>query len=73
MSIETIAIVLIVIALIWTNLGLRGRITILEYRHLLVTEALATMEGGKDSAVVAKQARDEINKKYWLIDKIAQS
>ena len=73
MNIETIVIGLLAIGAIWTNLHFHGRITILEYRALLMTEIIAEMEGGKDSAAVAKQARDEINKRYWLLDKIAQS
>lgn len=73
MSIESIAIALIIIALVWTNLRLSGKTAVLEYRLLLVTEVLAEMEGSEDSKRVAKQTRDEINKKHWFLDKIVQN
>lgn len=72
MNLEAIAIAALFIALLWTNLRFSGKIMILEYKSLLMTEALATLEGSKDSEKVARQAREEINKKHWFLDKIAQ-
>ena len=73
MNTQTIAFAIVVFAIIWTNLRFSGRIMMLEYRLLLATEALAEMEGSKESKLVAKQARDEITKRYWFLDKIVQS
>jgi hypothetical protein len=69
---EMIVVVLTIIALIWTNLRLSGKIMILEYRVLLVTEALAEMEGSTESKKVAAQTREEIKKKHWFLDALAQ-
>lgn len=67
----TTVLLIVVIALVWMYLHFTGRVMILEYKVLLLTETVAELEGSKESKVVAKQARDEINKRFWLIDKMA--
>lgn len=71
MTIQTAILIVVIIALIVMAIRAHGKIMVLEYRILLLTEAFAIAQEGEGSSL-AKQTRAEIDKKYFLFDKIMQ-
>ncbi len=69
MTVETAVLIAVIFGLIVNTFRIQGWVMVLDCRLLLLTEAFAESQG-KEGAPLAKQIRDEINKKHFLLDKL---
>lgn len=71
MTLETVLLIAVILALFAWVFHLHARLNALEYRTLLLTEAFAESQG-KEGQELANQIRGEIKKNHWFLDALAQ-